>query len=273
VKNDVTISVVISSYNQKKYLIEAITSVLNQTYKPHEIIIADDCSTDDSVQCIRGFIEENPEIIIGVFNKKNVGIPKNRNSGLEKVTGDYVIFLDGDDILLPECLERFSQELKEYPDSCIFGNQRIVGDLGMYIKNRFKVAAPSGIIFPFIGSCEMGIIHSLVAPTALVKKIGGLNSKFPKHDGYIYTLQLSQGSQFIYIDEPVMDHRDYSFSDSKSFSKKQALEYLSDVYEKVSELMKNVPAHDKKNIEIAWNRKINRVTRKALIEEIEPVTA
>ena len=92
------ISVYITSYNKEKYLSDTIDSVLNQTLKPHEIIIVDDGSQDDSRQIIQAYVNRFPESIIPVFNEQNLGISACRNIALKRVIGEVVTYLDGDDI-------------------------------------------------------------------------------------------------------------------------------------------------------------------------------
>ncbi len=109
-----TISVVIPSYQQAEYLSECIESVYSQTMPPHEIIIVDDGSTDGSLEIAERYkfsqfpLIESPVKIIKQVNK---GLPSARNSGIMNATGDYILFLDADDILLEHALERIHNEI------------------------------------------------------------------------------------------------------------------------------------------------------------------
>lgn len=129
--HDFRVSVIITSYNQKDYLIEAIESVINQTISPYEIIIADDHSIDGSVELIRDYIDHYPGWIKGIFQKENVGIPKNRNAALCQIMGDWVAILDGDDRFLPHKLEREMETLQNYPVArCVYSNVSIIDTKG-----------------------------------------------------------------------------------------------------------------------------------------------
>src|SRR5690349_1726872 len=92
------ISVIIPCYNHGRYLIESVESILNQTYKNFEIIIVDDGSTDDT-----GFIARSMEGVQYVY-QKNGGLPAARNTGIKISKGEYLVFLDADDWLLPVAL-------------------------------------------------------------------------------------------------------------------------------------------------------------------------
>ncbi len=100
------VSVVIPTYNQKEFIHETIESVLAQTYKKIEIIVTDDGSTDGTVEIIKEFYNKFPDKIIPVFSEKNTGIPFNINRGLNHVTGEYLAWLGGDDLMLPTKLEK-----------------------------------------------------------------------------------------------------------------------------------------------------------------------
>lgn len=90
------VSVVIPTYNRKKYVIKSIDSVLRQTYKNIEIIIMDDCSTDDTPRVIFEYYGQNPRIKI-IKNKTNLGFPKNLNKGVAMAQGKYIARIDDDD--------------------------------------------------------------------------------------------------------------------------------------------------------------------------------
>lgn len=88
------VSVIIPLYNEEKYIKECIESVVNQTYKNLEIIIVDDCSTDNSLKVVKKIKDDRIKII---KLKENKGVANARNVGVEKATGDYICFLDSDD--------------------------------------------------------------------------------------------------------------------------------------------------------------------------------
>src|SRR5438067_11728928 len=126
------VSVIITSYNQQEYLREAIESAIDQTVAAVEIIVADDHSTKDgSIETIREYAARYPGLVRGIFQEKNVGIPKNRNSALRMVRGDYVTILDGDDRLLPRFIERHGAALIANPQAHVsYSNRDDINHLG-----------------------------------------------------------------------------------------------------------------------------------------------
>jgi len=98
------VSIVIPNYNKSKYIIETINSVRSQSFENWECIIVDDCSTDSSVSIIKESISNDSRFQF-LENKNNKGGSFSRNKGLDKAKGDFVLFLDADDILSSNCLE------------------------------------------------------------------------------------------------------------------------------------------------------------------------
>jgi len=96
------VSVIIPNYNYGRFLIEAIESVLAQTYPIREIIVVDDGSTDNSLEILAAYEKDKVKII----RQKNCGVGAARNAGVKASSGDLVAFLDADDIWFPEKLEK-----------------------------------------------------------------------------------------------------------------------------------------------------------------------
>ncbi len=94
-----TLAVIIPNYNNAKYLPKCMDSVLSQTLKPNEIIIVDDCSTDNSVNVIKEY-EKKSNIIKGIFLDKNAGVSHARNTGILAAKSEFVTTLDADDFYL-----------------------------------------------------------------------------------------------------------------------------------------------------------------------------
>ena len=97
------ISIIIPLYNKEKAISQTLMSVLNQTYNNLEIIIADDGSTDNSASIVKKIASEYGRI--KYFHKKNGGVSSARNFGLSKASGEWIVFLDADDEMMPNILE------------------------------------------------------------------------------------------------------------------------------------------------------------------------
>ncbi len=107
------VSVIIPTYNRASYLKEAVQSVLDQTYRNFELIIVDDGSTDNTEEVVASFTDDR----IRYIKKNNEGhAGKTRNVGLENARGEYIAFLDDDDVWLPEKLELQIKTMMEHPE-------------------------------------------------------------------------------------------------------------------------------------------------------------
>lgn len=95
------VSHIIVTYNQKKYIDEAIASAVNQDYENLEVIVADDASTDGTAELVQNWQDRYPGRVTAMVNLTNLGITRNLNTALKNATGEFVSFQGGDDILLP----------------------------------------------------------------------------------------------------------------------------------------------------------------------------
>ncbi len=112
------ISVIIPTYNRAELITKTLDSVFRQTVPPHEIIVVDNCSTDDTFSVLKPLIDAGK--IRWISHDKNYERAKSRNTGMEAATGDYVTFLDSDDLLYPQCLGEVTQAIQENPDYKFF---------------------------------------------------------------------------------------------------------------------------------------------------------
>ena len=102
-------------YNAAGYLSLAIDSVIKQTYPNWNLLIIDDGSVDKSVEIAKNYADRDNRIIYMYQN--NSGVSVARNKGIECATGDYVLFLDSDDEILPQTLEKIAEHIDRYsPD-------------------------------------------------------------------------------------------------------------------------------------------------------------
>ena len=131
--SNVLISVIMNCYNSETYLQEAIESVINQTHENWEIIFWDNQSTDNSAKIIKNY---NDKRIKYFYSKTHSKLYESRNKAIAKCTGEYITFLDCDDIWLPYKLElqidRFNDNIK-----IVYCNYDLINSVGEYIKSPF----------------------------------------------------------------------------------------------------------------------------------------
>lgn len=115
---EIRFSVVINCYCQAEYIRATVDSVLNQSCPPFEVIVVDDASKDDTVAILRSYGQS----IQLVANAQNQGISRSRNAGAARATGDYLVYLDGDDALKPWALALYDQIVRTCRPSVILNS-------------------------------------------------------------------------------------------------------------------------------------------------------
>lgn len=116
IQHNSLVSIVVITYNSAKYVLETLESTKKQTYKNIELIITDDCSTDDTVQICRDWLDKNGKYFIDaklIASPVNTGIPANANRGYKAAQGEWIKGIAGDDILLPNCVESLLRASKK----------------------------------------------------------------------------------------------------------------------------------------------------------------
>jgi len=106
------VSVIIPTYNMDRYVLEAVDSALSQTYKPLEIIVVDDGSADTTYSRLTPYIEQGN---ISYVFQENKGLATTRNTGIREAHGEYIAFLDADDLFLPRKIEQQVAFLETHP--------------------------------------------------------------------------------------------------------------------------------------------------------------
>ncbi len=114
------ISIIITAYNVSKYIERAVESVLSQTYKDLEVIIVNDCSTDNTKEIIENLAKEDDRIKI-VYHTENKGAGWSRRDGIEACTGDFFITVDGDDWLDDTFIESLVKKAEETDADIVSG--------------------------------------------------------------------------------------------------------------------------------------------------------
>lgn len=125
---DIKVSIIIPVYNVAPYIEECLRSVDNQTYQNIEVIIVDDCGMDNSMELVTCFVESScrKEQYIIVRHEYNKGLSAARNTGILKATGNYLYFLDSDDWIKSDCIEKMVRCVQAYPRAEVVyaGNSR-----------------------------------------------------------------------------------------------------------------------------------------------------
>lgn len=183
------ISIAMTTYNGEKYLREQLDSILIQTYKDIELIICDDCSSDNTKNILSEYANKDKRVKI-FFNEKNLGFKKNFEKAVNLCTGDFIALSDQDDIWFPEHLNMLFENIKDYPMSV--GNAVLIDSSGKELgqllnQNEGLFIWPSDsqkLIYRIIlgGNCFQGA--SSLFRASFIKKVLPIPSDVLYHDAW-----------------------------------------------------------------------------------------
>ena len=122
------VSIVIPVYNCETKLKRCLQSVQKQTYKDIEVLIVNDGSTDNSLQVCEEFCKQ--DVRFHVFNQKNHGVSYSRNQGIKKANGQYLMFVDGDDEVLPDMVQQYIVSAKNGRADVVIGGLQMMKQNG-----------------------------------------------------------------------------------------------------------------------------------------------
>lgn len=214
--NTPLVSIVVASYNASKTIVETLDSIKTQTYSPLELIIADDCSQDDTAIKCKEWLAVNQDRFVRsklIVNEENKGISANFNIGIRASTGEWIKIF-GDDILLPDAIEN-------NVDFAIQNNCNMVVSRAKWFSNEtkevLKILPKDDYIFPVSGH-EQFLAHiknKLVAPAPtwfykreLYDRLGGINERYRLSDDIPFAFKmLESGEHFSYLPQVTVLYR------------------------------------------------------------------
>ena len=132
-----SISIIIPVYNVESFITDCLQSVMRQTYTgPLECILVDDCGTDNSMALAEQMIADynGPRVFRVIHHEHNRGLSAARNTGMDAAKGEYVYFLDSDDWISDDCIEKLAKPLQQKEVDIVVGDYEIVGSLPYYLE-------------------------------------------------------------------------------------------------------------------------------------------
>lgn len=206
------VSLCIPVYNGDPFLHRAIASAVKQTHVNTEIVIVDDCSTDQSWRIINSFDDRR---IIAVRNESNLGPERNWNKALAAASGKYIKLFHQDDLLSETCIATQARALEAHPDAVLaFCRRRIIGPQDQHYLDRGPDLTP-GLIDGdrLIKLCLTKGSNLIGEPTAvlfrrtLVEAVGLFSARFPYVIDLEYWVRLLQHGDAFYSDEALASFR------------------------------------------------------------------
>lgn len=215
------VSVVVITYNSSDTIVKTLNSVKNQTYQNLELIVSDDCSTDNTVAIIRDWIVNNGKRFVRtklIEAPQNTGVAPNCNRGMREVHGEWIKGLSGDDNLLANSIADYVDFVMANPECSIcFGKFHFWGDNAELVKKNKEQY--ERVYYPYLRADWKTqwkrIQETLFVPgpglfykKALYDEVGGLDDRFPFADEYPFTYNiLEKGHRIYFLDKEVYDYQ------------------------------------------------------------------
>jgi glycosyltransferase involved in cell wall biosynthesis len=238
------VSVIIPAYNAEEYIFECVNSVINQTYKNIELIVINDGSTDSTKEILESFHDPRIKIV----NQKNKGCSASKNRGLNISKGDFIQYLDADDYLSYDKIEK-QVELIKLKENCIavcktviISDNLEINGLEIDTEMIQKGGTGKDFLLRLLGLNGMVQPNAYLISRKIAHKIGYWDesiSPSPDEDGEYFARILISADQ-VFFSEGINFYRkmDHANSLSKSFSYQRAINLLNSVELKFSHLFK-----------------------------------
>lgn len=220
-KNTPLITIVVITYNSSKYIVDTLDSIYKQNYQNIELIVSDDCSTDDTILTIKEWLNEYRNRFIHselIETPKNTGVSPNINRGIKKASGEWIKIVSGDDKLFSNAITDYVDYILDKPECSIcFAKFHFWGDdseLVQYYKDIYEKN-----YYPYLKADWKRqwkrIQKTLFVPgpglfykRKLLEEVGGFDERFPFADEYPITYNiLEKGYRIYFIDKELYDYQ------------------------------------------------------------------
>ncbi len=201
-------SVIIPLYNKENFIESTLKSVLNQTFTDFEVIIINDCSTDRSLDVVQK--SWHPKVRI-LEHKKNQGLSASRNTGIKNANGNYLAFLDADDLWKENYLEKIYFLITTFPEAKLYATnyQEIFSNQSLLPENNSQKLPTNSIIDDFFG---ISLAQPLYCPSSLCveqsvfKQIGYYNENITFGEDIDFNIRANTVFKLAYSKEPLVDY-------------------------------------------------------------------
>ena len=242
------VSVIIPTYNREEFITETINSVLNQTYKDFEIIVVDDGSTDNTKQKLESF-----KLKIKLIEQKNSERAIARNNGVRNSKGEYLAFLDSDDVWIKNKLEKQVELLDSKPEVILtYGQSLRINEHGQKIKiAKRQIEGYSGEVF------ENLLLRNFIAsPTPIIRreyfdKTEGFQTKYIPYEDWEFWLRFSLLGKFYFFNNPFAYYRIHKNQSVKLVQAEKVEKVTSLLLEDSFKLKENIAEVKKQSLGLA----------------------
>jgi teichuronic acid biosynthesis glycosyltransferase TuaG len=183
--NELLISIITPCYNSEKFIVQTIESIIDQTYLYWELLIIDDCSTDNTISIIKEYLKKDERIKLFSTTKNSKSPVEPRNIGIKSAQGRYIAFLDSDDIWLPSKLEKQIKLFKNDKVAVVFSYYEKINEKGE--RKKRIITSPSSVTYnQLLKSNYIGCLSAMYDTS----KVGKIYFNSIGHEDYAYWLTI-----------------------------------------------------------------------------------
>ncbi len=248
------VSVVIPCHNTGRYLAESVQSAREQTYRPIEVIVVDDGSTDNSAAVAAGF----PDVTL--ISQERQGVSAARNRGLEAARGAYIVFHDADDRLLPWAVETGVAALEQHPDVVFaYGSMRFIGRGQQWARESSREINDAGYARFLAGDAFYPPGCAIFRKDA-VEAVGGFRVGMALAEDYEFYLRVSRKFPVVSHNKTVVEYRVHDANVAGRLAKARLLRVILDLLEAQAPLIAGDPVLEKaaRRGRLEWKRTFSR---------------
>ncbi|MBP0005309.1 MAG: glycosyltransferase [Cyanobacteria bacterium SBC] len=230
----VSISVIIPVYNGEKTIRSTIESVLSQTFSDFELIVIDDGSTDKTVEIAKSIDDSR----ISIFSFPNAGQAESRNRGVKLSSGEYVSFVDADDLWTQDKLEAQLRELTDNPDAAVaYSWTDHVDERGRFFRNGPHLKFEGDVYKKLIVNDFVGSGSNVLIRKSTFVEVGGFETSLPPAEDWDLWVRLAAKHPFVVIPKTQIHYRTLTQSASFNVAKMEAssLKVIDRIFEAAPE--------------------------------------
>jgi glycosyltransferase involved in cell wall biosynthesis len=190
------ISIIIPAYNAESTILETIESVRDQTFSNLEIIVVDDGSADETLALVRGIRDERLKIVAGA----HLGLSAARNRGIERARGEFLSFIDADDLWTPEKLEMQLHALQSNPTAAVaYSWTAFIDPRGRFLFAKERVYFQGDVYPQLLRSCFIASGSNVLIRKSVVESIGLFDMQLRAAEDWEYWLRVAERWHFALV--------------------------------------------------------------------------
>ncbi len=231
------VSIILPTYNGEKYIKKSIESCLNQTFQNFELIIVDDCSTDDTPKIIQKFAKQDSRIKI-ITNAKNRKLPESLNIGFQSSSGKYLTWTSDDNIYKEDAIEVMISELEFRNCNFVYTDMDIIDENDLVIKysrSMQNLGNPSELpIYNTVGAC-------FLYTREVYDTIGDYDAKKELVEDWDYWFKIYLIFKIVHIPKSLYMYREHSENLTSTRKKEQYYKIISFINESCNKFCDFIP--------------------------------